>query len=184
MGVPISREILTRCWRPSNADLCPYFYEGTTMDEYNSALAVESTGCCVTKIEYAKSNGIEKTILRFLILLIQWIHWLHEFVFYRNLYSKRICLKWTGNRWCRSYFWYFEGCRELSEFGYTPETKNKITFWNSWHFTKPESIQRHRFISITSNTKNHDSIEKATKLSDVVYNTWCKKTLLTLLITF
>ncbi len=30
------------------------------MDEYKSALAVESTGCCVTKIEYAQSNGIEK----------------------------------------------------------------------------------------------------------------------------
>jgi hypothetical protein len=30
------------------------------MDEYKSALAVESTGCCMTKIEHAKSNGIEK----------------------------------------------------------------------------------------------------------------------------
>jgi hypothetical protein len=30
------------------------------MDEYKSALAVERMGCCVTKIEYAQSNGIEK----------------------------------------------------------------------------------------------------------------------------
>jgi hypothetical protein len=31
------------------------------MDEYKSALAVESTGCCVTKVEHAQSNGIEKS---------------------------------------------------------------------------------------------------------------------------
>ncbi len=30
------------------------------MDEYKSALAVESMGCCMTRIEYAQSNGIEK----------------------------------------------------------------------------------------------------------------------------
>jgi hypothetical protein len=62
MGVPISGEVLTRSQRPSNDDLFSYFYDGTTMDEYKSALAVESTGCCVTKIEYAKSNGIEKKL--------------------------------------------------------------------------------------------------------------------------
>ena len=60
MGVPILREILTRCQRPSNAELFPYFYDRTTRDKYNSALAVESTGCCVTKFEYAKLSGIEK----------------------------------------------------------------------------------------------------------------------------
>jgi hypothetical protein len=38
-------------------------------------------------------------------------------------------------------------------FGYAPDIKNKMTFWNSWHFAKPKSIQRHRFISITSNAK-------------------------------
>jgi hypothetical protein len=31
-------------------------------------------------------------------------------------------------------------------------------------------IQRHGFISITSNKKNQESIEKATKLTEVVYN--------------
>jgi hypothetical protein len=43
--------------------LFPYFYDGTTMDKYKSALAVESMGCCVTKIDNAKSNGIGKKSL-------------------------------------------------------------------------------------------------------------------------
>ncbi len=69
MGAPIFQEIITRCRRPSNDDVFPYFYDGTTMDEYKSALAVESMGCCVTKIEYAQSNGIEKNV-SVLILII------------------------------------------------------------------------------------------------------------------
>ncbi len=60
MGVPISREILNRSQRPSNDDSFPYFHDGTTMDDYKSALAVESMGCCVIKVEYAQLNGIEK----------------------------------------------------------------------------------------------------------------------------
>jgi hypothetical protein len=60
MGVPISRETLNRSQRPINDDLFPYFYDGTTMDECKSVSAVESMGCCMTKIEYAQSNGIEK----------------------------------------------------------------------------------------------------------------------------
>ena len=55
MGVPISKEILTRSWRPFSDDLFPYFYDGTTMDNYHSALAVERTGCCVTKMEHANT---------------------------------------------------------------------------------------------------------------------------------
>jgi hypothetical protein len=70
MGVPILREILTRCQRPSNAELFPYFYDRTTRDKYNSALAVESTGCCVTKFEYAKLSGIEKKYGKFLDLTL------------------------------------------------------------------------------------------------------------------
>jgi hypothetical protein len=35
---------------------------------------------------------------------------------------------------------------------------------------KPELIKRHRFISVTCNRKIHKSIDKATKLSAVVYN--------------
>jgi hypothetical protein len=88
MGVPILREILTRCQRPSNAELFPYFYDRTTMDKYNSVLAVESTGCCVTKFEYAKLSGIKKNMVSFLILHFQRIHLLHKFFYYMNLYSK------------------------------------------------------------------------------------------------
>ncbi len=86
MGVPISREILS--WRPFYDDLFPYFYDVTTMDKYKSALAVESTGCCVTKIEYAKSNGIEKDCMfrdlihsiNSFILFIAWICIINVFV--------------------------------------------------------------------------------------------------------
>jgi hypothetical protein len=60
MGVLILRENLTRSQRPFYDDLCPYFYDRTTMDKYKSMLAVESTGCCVTKIEYANSNIFQK----------------------------------------------------------------------------------------------------------------------------
>jgi hypothetical protein len=50
MGVPISREILTRSQRPFYDDLFPYFYAGSTMDKYKRAVAVESMGCCVTRL--------------------------------------------------------------------------------------------------------------------------------------
>ncbi len=105
MDVPISREILNRSWRPSNDDLFPYFYDGTTMDDYKSALAVESMGCSVTKIEYAQLNGIEKMVC-VLILFIQWNH------YYMNSYYKWIHSQQTGNRWCRSYFQNFDCCRK------------------------------------------------------------------------
>jgi hypothetical protein len=60
LGVPISTEILTRRRRPYSDDLFPYFYDGTTMDDYQSALALERTGCCVTKMEYANSTAFGK----------------------------------------------------------------------------------------------------------------------------
>ncbi len=81
IGVPISTEILPRSWRPFSDDLFPYYYDRTTMDNYQSALAFERTGCCVTKMEYASLNGIEKNIVSFLILFIQWIHLWHDFVY-------------------------------------------------------------------------------------------------------
>ena len=52
LGVPISTEILKRCRQPFSDDLFPYFYDRTTMDDYQSALGLERTGCCVTKMEY------------------------------------------------------------------------------------------------------------------------------------
>ncbi len=71
MGAPISTEILTRSQRPIYDDLFPYFYDRTTIDDYQSALDLESTGCCVTRMEYAISNDIGKNIVSFLILPIQ-----------------------------------------------------------------------------------------------------------------
>ena len=71
LGVPISTEILTRCRRPFSDDLFPYFYDGTTMDDYQSALALERTGCCVTKMEYANSTAFGTNIVSFFILFIQ-----------------------------------------------------------------------------------------------------------------
>ncbi len=186
MGVPISREILTRSWGPSNDDYFLYFHDGTTMDEYKSVLAVESTGCCVTKIEYAKANGIE-IIVSFLILFIQWLHLLHKFVYYMNSNNKWICLKQTGNRWCWSYFQFFEGCRKIMWFWIPP--RNHF-FLNFWHFaSRPELIQRHRFISITSNTKNSWQYRKGNPVvrSGLQYTKvegGVKKTSLTPFITF
>jgi hypothetical protein len=71
LGVPISTEILTRCCRPFSDDLFPYFYDGMTMDNYQSALALEKTGCCVTKKEYENSTAFGKNIVSFFILFIQ-----------------------------------------------------------------------------------------------------------------
>jgi hypothetical protein len=82
MGVSVSTEILTMCQRHFSEDLFPYFYDRTTMDNYQSALAIERTGCCVTKMEYANSTAIGKNIVSFFILFIIGIHLLHEFVPY------------------------------------------------------------------------------------------------------
>jgi hypothetical protein len=88
MGIPISTKIVTRSWRPFYDDSFPYSHDGTTMDNYQSALACEGMGCCVKKIEYANSNGIGKNIVSFLISFIQyymisfpaWICTINEFV--------------------------------------------------------------------------------------------------------
>jgi hypothetical protein len=41
------------------------------MDVYQSALALERTGCCVAKMEYANLTAFGKNIVSFFILLIQ-----------------------------------------------------------------------------------------------------------------
>jgi hypothetical protein len=69
LGVPILTEILTRCHQPFSDDPFPYFYDGTTMDNYQSALALERTGCCVTKMEYANSTTFGKKYCKFLCLI-------------------------------------------------------------------------------------------------------------------
>ncbi len=71
MGVTISKGILTMSQRPFSDNLFPYFYDGTTMGNYHSVLAVERTGCCVTKMEHANSNGIRKCVVSFLFRFIQ-----------------------------------------------------------------------------------------------------------------
>jgi hypothetical protein len=71
MGVPITWKILKRSQRPSTNNLFPYFYDRTTEDEYKGVLAVESTGCCATKIEYAQSNAIEEGVVSVLIYFVQ-----------------------------------------------------------------------------------------------------------------
>jgi hypothetical protein len=69
LGVSILTEILTRCHRPFSDDLFPYFYDGTTMDNYQSALALERIGCCVTKMEYANLTAFGKKHFKFLYLI-------------------------------------------------------------------------------------------------------------------
>ncbi len=71
MGVSTTWEIIKRSQRQSNHDLFPYYYDRITEDEYKSALAVESMGCCVAKIEYAQSNGIEEEVISVLIYFVQ-----------------------------------------------------------------------------------------------------------------
>ena len=65
----ISTEILTRCQQPFSDDLFPYFYDRTTMVDYQCALALERTGCCVTKMEYANSTTFGKKYCKFLCLI-------------------------------------------------------------------------------------------------------------------
>jgi hypothetical protein len=48
MGVSISGELLSRSRKPNLDDVFPYLYEGTTKEDYNLALSVEKSNCCVT----------------------------------------------------------------------------------------------------------------------------------------
>jgi hypothetical protein len=82
MGVPITLEMLKRSQRPSNDDLFCYFYDRTTEAECKSALAVESTGCCVTKIEYAQSrrSGECLDLLCSKNSYMKRLHLIHEFI--------------------------------------------------------------------------------------------------------
>jgi hypothetical protein len=67
MGVPIPEEILSRSRKPNHDDVFPYLYEGTTEEDYNLALSVEKSNCCVTFSEFFTSkhnkddDGIEWT---------------------------------------------------------------------------------------------------------------------------
>ena len=56
MGVPISGEILSRSRKPNLDGVFPYLYEGTTEEDYNLALSVEKSNCCVTFSEFFSSK--------------------------------------------------------------------------------------------------------------------------------
>jgi hypothetical protein len=56
MGVPISGELLSRSRKPHLDGVFPYLYEGTTEEDYNLALSVEKSNCCVTFSEFFSSK--------------------------------------------------------------------------------------------------------------------------------
>jgi hypothetical protein len=58
MGVPISTKILDSCRSNLYQKQFPYLYDMTRMEDYNSALAIERTGCCVTMMEYETATDI------------------------------------------------------------------------------------------------------------------------------
>jgi hypothetical protein len=60
-----------------HAGAYPYFYYRTTEDEYQSALSIESTSCCVTMIEYAQSK---EGVVSVLMYIVQCIHDVKEFI--------------------------------------------------------------------------------------------------------
>ena len=67
MGVPVLTKILDSCQSNLSQKQFPYLYDMTRMEDYNSALAIERTGCCVTKMEYATATDIGKNIVSFSI---------------------------------------------------------------------------------------------------------------------
>ena len=58
MGVPVSTKILDSSQSNLSQKQFPYLYDMTRMEDYNSALAIERIGCCVTKMEYATATDI------------------------------------------------------------------------------------------------------------------------------
>ena len=74
MGVPVSTEILDTCRSHFSQYLFPYLWDRTRMEDYKSALAIERTGCCVTKMEYATATDIGKNIVSFSISFFNLIH--------------------------------------------------------------------------------------------------------------
>jgi hypothetical protein len=70
MGVPVLTEILDTCRIHFSQYLFPYLYDRTRIKDYNSALAIERTGCCVTKMEYATATDIGKKHCKFLHFIL------------------------------------------------------------------------------------------------------------------
>jgi hypothetical protein len=74
MGVPVLTGILDSCWIYFSRHKFPCLYDMTRMEDYNSALAIERTGCCVTKIEYETATDIGINIVSDSISFFNWIH--------------------------------------------------------------------------------------------------------------
>jgi hypothetical protein len=58
MGVPVLTKILDSCRSNLSQKQFPYLYDMIRTEDYNSALAIERTGCCVTKMEYTTATDI------------------------------------------------------------------------------------------------------------------------------
>ncbi len=56
MGVPISGEIFSSSRKPNHDDVFPYLNEGTTEEDYELALSVEKSNCCVTFSKFFTSK--------------------------------------------------------------------------------------------------------------------------------
>jgi hypothetical protein len=52
MGVPILGDLLSRSRKPNFDGVFPYLYDGTSKEDYNLALSVETSNCSVTFSKY------------------------------------------------------------------------------------------------------------------------------------
>ncbi len=168
MGVPITWEILNSSQWPSNDDLFPYFYDGTTENEYKRALAVESTGLlcdkdliCTIK-RYWKKNDMCLDLFCSNNSYITWICIINEFIY------KEQGTNDDGHMFPK--FWWFQRIMWF----WIPPQKQKTMFQFETPDTSHQSMSQFKdtFLFLSPATqKFHDSIEKATKMSEIVYDT-------------
>ena len=52
MGVPVTEEIVCRAQRPSDDDIFPYLFDGTSIEDYNQAKFIELNNNCITVREW------------------------------------------------------------------------------------------------------------------------------------
>jgi hypothetical protein len=57
MGVPISGDLLSRSRKPNFDGVFRYLYDGTTKEDYNLALSVETSNCSVTFSEFSSKHN-------------------------------------------------------------------------------------------------------------------------------
>jgi hypothetical protein len=56
IGVPISGDLFSRSRKPNFDGVFPYLYDGTTKEDYNLALSVETSNCSVTFSKFFSSK--------------------------------------------------------------------------------------------------------------------------------